>query len=84
MTLTEAFGDVADILAKTNPSIIADLKAPKEINERVNLLISKKKDGSINNEETLELERFMALDMLINLAKARAKTLLAAWVFQKS
>jgi len=78
MTLTEAFGDVADILAKTNPSIIADLKAPKEINERVNLLISKKKDGSINNEETLELERFMALDMLINLAKARAKTLLAA------
>ena len=78
MTLTEAFGDVADILAKTNPSIIADLKAPIEINERVNLLISKKKDGSINNEETLELERFMALDMLINLAKARAKTLLAA------
>ena len=78
MTLIEAFGDVANVLAKMNPSLVADLKAPVEINERVSSLILKKKEGNINEEEAIELERFLALDMLINLAKARAKTLLAA------
>lgn len=78
MTLIEAFGDVAEVLAKMNPSMVADLKAPAEINERISTLILKKKEGSINEDEAVELERFLALDMLINLAKARAKTLLAA------
>ena len=36
------------------------------------------KMGIITLEETLELERYLALDMLIGLTKARARRLLAA------
>ncbi len=78
MTTVEVFDDVADLLAKMNPSQVVGLKAPKSMAARVNELIGKKKDGLIDVEESLELERYLALDLLINLAKARAKKLLAA------
>jgi hypothetical protein len=45
---------------------------------RVEELVNMKKAASISLEETLELERYLALDMLISLAKARARRLLAA------
>lgn len=78
MTVTEAFSDVADVIAHMNPTQIATLKASNEMSERVDKLVSKKKDGAITVEETLELERFLALDLFISLAKARARLLLAA------
>lgn len=78
MTLTEAFGSVADTLANMGPEIILKMKAAPEINERVAELTEKKKDGIISEEESSELERFLALDTLISLAKARARKLLAA------
>lgn len=77
MTIVDAFGDVADVLAKMNPDMVAALKAPTAMGERVAGLIQKKKNGNLSEEENRELERFLALDMLINLAKARAKILLA-------
>jgi hypothetical protein len=78
MTVTEAFSDVADVIAHMNPSQIAALKASNKMSERVDQLVSKKKDSAITVEETLELERFLALDLFISLAKARARLLLAA------
>ncbi len=47
------------------------------MSERVDVLVSKKKERAITVEETLELERFLALDLFISLAKARARLLLA-------
>ena len=35
MTITEAFGDVADIIAQMNPDKIIALKASKSISDRV-------------------------------------------------
>lgn len=78
MTVAEAFGDVAEILAEMAPSKIMEIRPSKDLSDRVEALISKKKEGEISWEETLELERYLALDMLINLAKARARRLLAA------
>lgn len=78
MTVSQAFGDVADILARMNPSKILELHAPVELSERVEELVHKKKDGIITADETSELERYLALDLLIGLAKARARHLLAA------
>lgn len=78
MTVAEAFGDVAEIIARLDPAAIAALKAPKIMNERVSELVHKKKEGQITIEENAELERFLALDIFIGLAKARAKAYLSA------
>lgn len=78
MTITEVFDDVAGVLAQMDPAKIIALKAPKNMAKRVEVLVNKKKDGAISSEEMSELERYLALDMLINLAKARAHRLLAA------
>lgn len=78
MTVTEAFDGVADMLAKLDPAKIIELYASPEMSQRVEDLVNKKKADDITLEEMLELERYLALDMLISLAKARARQLLAA------
>ncbi|MBL7792593.1 MAG: hypothetical protein JNK77_09735 [Saprospiraceae bacterium] len=78
MTVTEAFDGVADMLAKLDPAKIIELYASPEMSQRVEDLVNKKKVDDISLEEMLELERYLALDMLISLAKARARQLLAA------
>lgn len=78
MTVTEAFGDVADIIARMDPSKIVGLKASKSMSDRVEYLVNKKKDNLITFEESNELERHLALDLFISLAKARAYALLNA------
>ncbi len=77
MTVTQAFDGVAEMLAQVDPTKIVALQASAEISKQVEILVNKKKAGTINFEETLELERYLALDMLIGLAKARARRLLA-------
>jgi len=77
MTVSEAFGDVADVLAQLSPEKIVGLKASPKMSERVELLTNFKKYGTITLEQTHELERFLALNMFINLAKARARKLLS-------
>lgn len=75
MTVTQAFDHVAEILAKINPQKIAELQATPEMSIRVEVLINRKKEDVITPDESIELERFLALDMLINMAKARARRL---------
>ncbi len=77
-TLTEAFGNVADAIAHLDPDKLLEIKAAPELSARVEELTWKKKDGTITDAEALELERFLALDMLISMAKARARKLLTA------
>ena len=45
---------------------------------KVEELIAKKKAEVISEEENIELERYLALDLIISLAKARAAKLLSA------
>lgn len=78
MTVTEAFGDVADIIAHMDPTKIINLKASQQMSERIEMLINKKKDNNISPDEAIELERLLALDLFISLAKARAHALLKA------
>ena len=42
MTITEAFGDIADIIAQMNPDKIVGLKASKPMSDRVEYLVYKK------------------------------------------
>jgi hypothetical protein len=78
VTITKAFGSVADALAALAPEKIVDLKASAPMSKRVNKLILLKKEERISTEETLELERFLALNLFISLAKARARVVLKA------
>lgn len=78
MTVTEIFNDIAGVIAHLNPEQIVGLKAPEGMSTRVELLVNKKKQGSINQEEILELERFLALDLFLSLTKAQARALLSA------
>lgn len=77
MTVTEAFGDVAGMIAQMNPEKVVALKASKQMSEQVEKLVVLKKEGTITLEQASELERFLALDLFISLAKARARTLMA-------
>ncbi len=78
MRVAEAFGEVANSLAQLAPEKIILLPADPAMSARVESLISRKKDGLITADETLELERFLALDLFIGLVKARARLLLVA------
>ncbi|MEZ4684777.1 MAG: hypothetical protein R3B47_01500 [Bacteroidia bacterium] len=76
MGVVEAFGNIADILARMAPEKVAKLKADPAMSDRVEVLVFKKKEKSISEEELVELERYLSLDLLINLAKARALKLI--------
>jgi hypothetical protein len=47
------------------------------MSDEVERLVSLKKTGVINIEQTAELERYLALDLFISLTKARALALLS-------
>ena len=78
MIVVEAFTDLADVLARMDPAKIIALRSSPGMAERVEELVYKKKDGEITEKELVELERYLALDLLIDLAKARAKRILAS------
>lgn len=72
MSAVEAFDFFAASIAKIDPSQIAQLQAPESMNERVRELIYKKKNEQISIDESTELDRYLALDLIISLSKARA------------
>lgn len=76
MQISEAFGDIAQTIAMLNPKQIVEMKAPKAISDRVEELVLKKKQDIINVDESIELERFLTLNLFISLAKARARMIL--------
>ncbi len=76
MTVAETFGDVANMLAQMAPAKIVELKAPKEMSEEVERLVTLRKEGNLSFEQSAELERYLALDLFISLTKARARILL--------
>ena len=77
MSVTEAFGDVADSLARMAPDQVVTLKASPSLSVWLETLINRKKDRTITDNERVELDQFLALDLFISLAKARARLLLS-------
>lgn len=76
MQISEAFGDIAQTIALLNPKQIVEMKASKALSDRVEELVLKKKQDIINADESIELERFLTLNLFISLAKARARMIL--------
>jgi hypothetical protein len=67
------YNEVADFLANLDPHKLIEWKPSDTVQKRVEDLIYKKKDGQISSDELYELERYMALEHLIALTKARAR-----------
>lgn len=78
MSVLEAYDSLAEVLAKLDPKKILEIQSSVHLSEEIETLVIKKKEGKISEDERVELERYLSLDLLINLAKARAKLILAA------
>jgi hypothetical protein len=72
------YDEVADFLAKLDPKSLIAWRPSDAVQERVENLIFKKKDNQLTLDEQYELDRYMALEHLIALTKARARKQLAA------
>lgn len=73
-----AYEEVAEFLAAINPEKLLELRPSPAVQERVEELIQKKKEGALSSEEQYELDRYLALEHLIALTKARARIYLQA------
>ena len=73
-----AYEEVAEFIAMLDPKRLLELKPSDAVQLRVEVLMNKKKDHNLTGEEQYELDRYMALEHLIALAKVRARVRLAA------
>ena len=78
MTAIPAYDEVAVLLAKLDPTKIIALQPSESSSKRLSLLLDKNREGLLTSEENYELDRLLALDHLIALAKAYARIQLAA------
>jgi hypothetical protein len=76
--LNQAYEEVAIFLASLDPNKLLELKPSKDILNLLEELMHKNKETELNAEEQYELDRFLALEHLIALAKAQARIQLQA------
>jgi hypothetical protein len=63
---------IAALIAESMPERILNFKFNSSIQQRIEKLVIKKKEGKISSIELDELNRYLSYDLLIGLAKARA------------
>jgi hypothetical protein len=63
---------IADLMANAMPEQLIDFKFSNSIQQRINLLVDRKKNATISDTEKEELEKYLMYDLLIGLAKARS------------
>ena len=73
----KAYEEVAEFIAKRGPREVAEFKPSAETKQRVGELLGREKTTGLTSEERRELDHYEDLELLMNLAKARARQLLA-------
>ena len=68
-----AYEEVADFIAALDLSKLLGLKPCSTVQARVEELINSKKENGLSTENQYELDRYLALEHLVALAKARAR-----------
>lgn len=76
--LHQAYEEFALFIASLDPQKLLDLKPSAATLERVEELIFKKKESALSASEQHKLDRYLALEHLIALAKAQARIRLMA------
>jgi len=75
--MTRADKEIIDFIAKgATLSAVADFRPSQEARKRVADLIDREKNASLSHEESAELARYMQLEYLMRMAKARARQFL--------
>lgn len=73
----KAYEEVAEFIARRGPREVAEFKPSAEARQRVCELLAQEKTTGLTPEERRELDHCEDLELLMNLAKARARQLLA-------
>ena len=72
----KAYEEVAEFIAMRGPREVADFKPSAEARECAVALLEREKASVLSPEERRELDHYEDLELLMNLAKARARQLL--------
>ena len=73
----KAYQEVAEFIATRSPRDVAGFKPSAEARGRAIELLEREKASGLTGEERRELDHYEDLELLMNLAKARARQLLA-------
>jgi hypothetical protein len=73
----KAYEEVAEFIAQRGPREVAEFRPSVEAKQRVGELLGREKTSGLTPEERRELDHYEDLELLMNLAKARARQLLA-------
>jgi hypothetical protein len=71
-----AYEEVADFIARRGPREVAEFRPSAQTLEHVSGLVRKEKNSGLTTEERRELDHYEDLELLMNLARARAQQLL--------
>ena len=66
------FDELAYFLASLSPRRVLAYKASPKAQARVNLLLEKNNNEGLTTEENAEMERYMTVEHIVRLAKAKA------------
>ena len=72
-----AYEEVAEFIARRGPREVAEFRPSPESRDRAAELLEREKSGELSAEERRELDHHEDLELLMNLARALARQLLA-------
>ncbi len=67
-----AFEELAQFLANLSPRKVLAFKTSKRWQERMDFLLSKNTDQGLSPEENREMEQFMLIEHVVQMAKTKA------------
>jgi len=77
MSTVKAYEEIIDFIAAgTTPQNVIAFRPSEAAQERVADLLSREKEGELSSDEKSELDRYLQLEHLMRLAKARARDFL--------
>ncbi len=66
------YDELAHFLASLSPRRVLAYKSSPKSQDRVNILIQKNKEIGLSSDENAEMERYMTVEHIVRLAKAKA------------
>lgn len=72
MITSKIYEEIAVFLAEAAPTQIMAYKPSADTQQRYDLLVARKKAGTLNREDTSELEHYFMLEHIFRFAKIRA------------
>jgi len=71
--MLKAYDEIVDFIAMASPAAVLGFKPSQTTKDRVANLINREKTESLSIDESAELDRYLQLEQIMRLAKARAR-----------